>query len=40
MDQCPNCNEWWVHCPCCDVNFCHKCGMEENEVEDYEEEES
>ena len=36
MDKCPNCDEWWVTCPCCNINFCPDCGMTEQETEDIE----
>ncbi|MED1403883.1 hypothetical protein P4U07_13785 [Bacillus mycoides] len=39
MNQCPTCNEWWVQCPCCDVSFCPKCMLEEDDVEEDEEDE-
>lgn len=38
IDQCPTCREWWAQCPCCDLSFCPKCGMEEDEAEEDEEE--
>lgn len=41
MDQCPECKEWWILCPCCAVSFCPDCGMLEDDAveEDMEDEE-
>jgi len=33
MDQCPNCEEYWVRCPCCKESFCPDCGMLESDAE-------
>ena len=37
MNQCPNCQEYWVSCPCCKESFCPDCGMIESEAEETEE---
>jgi hypothetical protein len=37
MEKCPNCNEWLVVCPCCDVAFCPSCMATEEELEEEEE---
>lgn len=37
MDKCPNCDEYWVVCPCCKIPFCPDCGMIEYEAEENEE---
>lgn len=31
-DKCPDCNEFWVTCPCCDETFCPDCGLRENDA--------
>ena len=38
MDKCPECNEWWVTCPCGET-FCPMCGLTEIDAEDYYDEE-
>lgn len=32
-EGCPDCREYWITCPCCDVAFCRSCGMTEEDAE-------
>lgn len=31
-DKCPDCETYWVSCPCCSTEFCNDCGQLESEV--------
>lgn len=37
MEQCPECREWWVTCPCGE-SFCPSCGLTEQDAEEFYEE--
>jgi|GEM_PF-1802429 len=32
-DKCPDCNEFWINCPCCNTSFCPECMQTENQVD-------
>ena len=33
-NKCPECDEYWITCPCCNHTFCDRCGLTEDEAQE------